>query len=33
MLSGCVPILQMFVVQGYVGVAQFPLMHIAFMGL
>ena len=33
MLSGCVPILHMFIMQGYEGVEQFPLMHIALMGL
>ena len=33
MLSGCVPILHMFILQGYKGVGQFPLMHTALMGL
>ncbi len=33
MLSGCVPILHMFIMQGYEGVGQFPLMHTALMGL
>lgn len=33
MLSGCVPILHMFIMQGYEGVEQFPLKHIALMGL
>ena len=32
MLSGCLPIAHMFLVEGLVGVRQFPLMHTVTMG-
>ena len=33
MLSGCVPIVHMYIVRGVEGVESFPLTHIALMGV